>query len=98
MNVKMKDVVYKMVYPYYARYLNKRININDECINCKICEKNCPVKSIKITDEAKFDDNCTLCQRCLCKCPKNAFTYKGNEIIQYNPNFRTAKKALDEKI
>lgn len=98
MNVKMIDAVYKMVYPYYARYLNKRINIDkDKCINCKLCEKNCPVQSIKITNKAKFDDNCTLCQRCLCKCPTSAFVYKNKDIVQYNPNFRTAKKSLDEK-
>ena len=98
-NVKMVDSVYNMVYPYYARYLNNRINIdNDKCIHCKICEKNCPVKSIKITDKAKFDNNCTLCQRCLSKCPKNAFIYKKKEIEQYNPNFRIAKKQIDEKI
>lgn len=98
-NVKMVDMVYNMIYPYYSRYLTKNIDIdNDKCINCKVCEKNCPLQSIKITDKAKFDKNCTLCQRCLNKCPKGAFKYKKKDIIQYNPNFRTAKKELDEKI
>ena len=40
LNVKMVDSVYNIVYPYYARYLNNRINIdNNKCIHCKICEK-----------------------------------------------------------
>lgn len=94
-NVKMVDMVYNIVYPYYAHYLTKKINIdNDKCIHCKLCEKNCPTQSIKITTEARFDKNCTLCQRCLSKCPKSAFTYKKNDIVQYNPNFREAKKLL----
>ncbi|MPN07245.1 hypothetical protein SDC9_154511 [bioreactor metagenome] len=87
-NERMIDVVYHIIYPYYANYLTKKISIEkDKCINCKMCEMRCPVQSIKIKDKVTFKKDCLLCQRCMNSCPREAFVYKGKGFIQYNPDF-----------
>lgn len=84
----MIDNFYHNVYPYYVNYVTKRISIDkDKCVDCKLCEKNCPVQCIKINNKVTFNRNCVLCQRCMNSCPKEAFMYKGKSFIQYSPNF-----------
>ena len=75
--VKMIDKVYHIIYPNCIRYLTKRININTEkCNECKLCERRCPAKCIKIENGVTFNTDCVFCQRCMCSCPKEAFLYK----------------------
>lgn len=86
---------YHNIYPYYVNHIIKKISIDkDKCVNCKLCEKSCPVQCIKITDKANFNKNCVLCQRCMNSCPKEAFTYKGKSFIQYTPNFNIIKNKI----
>lgn len=47
----------------------------DKCINCRICEKVCPVTAIEFSPERKIvvDDNqCRACGICALRCPKEA--------------------------
>ena len=90
--VFMINLVYKMVYPMFIKSINKKINIdNDKCINCKLCEKSCPVGCIKIDKVASYTKDCLFCQRCINICPKNAFTYKNKKLSQYKPRFKIEK-------
>lgn len=64
---------------------SKKISVNHEkCINCKICEKRCPVKAIEIKNNlVNIDYNkCISCVRCVNFCPANAFKLSGKTIIQ----------------
>jgi ferredoxin-type protein NapH len=49
------------------------------CINCRICDKCCPM-SMKVSEKVKkeqMDDNeCILCGTCVDNCPKKAITFK----------------------
>lgn len=85
----MIDGFYHNIYPFYVNYITKKISIDkDKCINCKLCEKNCPLQSIKISDKVTFSKDCVLCQRCMNNCPQKAFRYKGKSFIQYTPDFK----------
>lgn len=87
--VQLAEVGYKMTYPYLRKWLMKKLSIDrDKCVECGLCEINCPTNSITISPRLKIKDTCTFCQRCLNICPKNAFLYKGKNIEQYNPNFK----------
>lgn len=49
------------------------------CIACKICEKNCPVQAITVTDFlAEIDQaKCTACGICVEKCPQHTIELRG---------------------
>lgn len=49
------------------------------CIACKICEKNCPVQAITVTDFlAEIDQSkCTACGICVEKCPQHTIELRG---------------------
>ncbi len=50
-----------------------RIN-NEECIRCKLCLSNCPVKAIRKLESLIYEveKNCILCGKCYRKCPVEA--------------------------
>lgn len=53
----------------------KDVRINEDCINCSLCVKVCLMSNLiekdgKIVQKGK----CTLCYRCVNKCPKKAIT------------------------
>lgn len=54
-------------------------HVEDSCVGCHLCEKNCPVQAIAIKDGKPvwFKEQCALCLRCLHFCPKFAIQY-GN--------------------
>ena len=54
---------------------DKELEINqDVCVNCYLCEENCPVESIKLVDgEVVLDnDTCIRCESCSYHCPVGA--------------------------
>ncbi len=57
---------------------NKNVTfIKDKCVNCRICNKSCPmgidVLSYK-ADGAVNNIDCIKCNKCVYKCPKNSLT------------------------
>ena len=67
------------------KYTDKlRIN-QQKCIGCGLCEKLCPMSNISLKNGIAHSFNkCTMCYRCISKCPKQAITLLGKEIIEQN--------------
>lgn len=61
-----------------------RIKINyDNCIKCGHCISVCPMKNLKLQDNAIVSNNkCTMCYRCVSTCPKEAITLLGDKVIE----------------
>ncbi len=58
--------------------LNTRhFRVDDSCTSCGICEKICPVHSIKVADGEKpvWGKDCTQCLGCINRCPAHAIQF-----------------------
>lgn len=57
--------------------LHLRVN-KETCVECKICNKNCPM-SLEVNEKVKRDDmndyECILCGTCIDSCPKGTINY-----------------------
>jgi len=51
------------------------VRIHQDCITCNLCTKICPMKNL-INHEGKIQhlNNCTICYRCVNRCPQKAIT------------------------
>ncbi|WP_301051983.1 EFR1 family ferrodoxin [uncultured Dubosiella sp.] len=70
--------------------------VNDLCVGCGICARQCPAHAIKIKNKRPewIKEQCILCLGCVHKCPKNAIAYTEDTIGhgQYtNPNIEIIK-------
>lgn len=69
-----------------SRFMGKSFSVDDNCIKCGICVKNCPENNINFDKDKniRFSNKCMLCCRCIHNCPKNAINYKGKKYEQYS--------------
>ena len=69
----------EVVYPGFYKTLSKtsHLHVEDTCIGCGLCAKNCPVSAIEMKDgkPAWVKKNCAMCLGCLHRCPKFAIQY-----------------------
>lgn len=74
---------------YFLRKTRKytdKLKINSlKCIGCGTCENLCPMGNIAVKNGiAVSGDKCTMCYRCISKCPKQAITLLGKKVIEQN--------------
>jgi ferredoxin len=69
----------------YIRLLNKKVVdkpfekkfiVENNCNECKTCEKVCPVNNIKVDKKPVFMNNCQQCLACAQNCPQRAISIK----------------------
>ncbi len=63
--------------------------VNENCNNCKLCEKVCPVNNIEFSTKPEWKHNCERCMACIQLCPKEAIqwgTKTVNRKRYKNPN------------
>lgn len=58
----------------------KHFSVEDTCIGCGLCARNCPVAAIQIKDRKPdwVKNQCVMCLSCLHHCPKFAIQYGKN--------------------
>lgn len=65
-----------------------KLHINSDCVNCGICEKECPAGCI---DSNKIDnERCTRCLKCIANCSKQAIKY--GKITKEEVKFDTSRR------
>ncbi len=54
----------------------KAFRVDDTCISCGLCEKNCPVSAIRLVEgRPVWSEACIHCMACLHGCPAKAIQY-----------------------
>ncbi|WP_455542760.1 EFR1 family ferrodoxin [Intestinibacter sp.] len=97
MKSKVPMFLVKLCKPIYDRARKTdHLHVNDDCISCGLCAKNCPVSAIEIKDGKPvwIKEQCVMCLKCLHCCPKFAIQYdnKTKKHRQYvHPKFKPSK-------
>ena len=52
-----------------------KIYMDENCVSCGMCEKNCPSGCINAKDKKVDNETCIKCFKCLSVCPENAMKY-----------------------
>ena len=63
-----------VLYYFFGRFmLAKTFIATDECTQCNVCIKGCPVKAISMNNDIPFwSFSCESCMRCMNSCPERA--------------------------
>lgn len=64
-------------------HYSDKLKISDTCIRCGLCSQICPMNNIKINNQKAVAGNkCTMCYRCISRCPKKAITLIGDSVYE----------------
>lgn len=75
----------------------RSFRIDESCNSCKLCQKICPTKSIKIVNDLpSWEKTCEQCMRCVNYCPEKAIFQKSWGSVKgknsyYEPSFNPLK-------
>lgn len=81
----MFKIVYNGFLVYAKKYAKRNFSLDEKkCINCKICEIECPTKNISMNDKKiEFYNKCIGCEKCIHRCPTNAILFGKKTFIPY---------------
>lgn len=95
MRNKVPTILAKTFYglDYDAMRKTSHFKVENSCIGCGLCAKNCPVSAIEIRNKKPVwvKDRCVMCLSCPHHCPKFAIQYENRtkKHGQYtNPNVK----------
>lgn len=87
---RLKTAIINPLFNQFAMN-TKQFYATDACTKCKICEKVCPVHTIKVTEKPTWSKECTQCLACINRCPVKAIQYGKGTIKKgryINPDLR----------
>lgn len=71
------NTIYKYSIKHFKK-MGKNLKADESCINCGLCERECPVGNIvQAGKKIVFGVRCELCLRCIHICPKQSINYKN---------------------
>ena len=70
-----------------SKFSLNKIYMNDDCIKCGMCAKNCPAGCIDHKEKSVDNEICVKCLKCTSVCPKNAMKY-GVQPVKFSPKRR----------
>lgn len=84
-----------------GRFNGKKYKVNEKCVRCQQCIKNCPTQNITIDEDGNFHfgKNCLMCMRCSFMCPVDAFkigwfnSWKVNGRYNFNDPENTEQES-----
>lgn len=83
------SIVNLIFYPVFVHA--KKFVVSDKCIGCARCVTDCVMSNISLVDgKPVWQDNCTHCMACICRCPVGAIEY-GN-ISKGKPRYTCPKE------
>ena len=67
-------IVNDFFYPFCVHA--KKFHVTNKCISCGKCVRVCPLTNIRLENgKPVWEDSCTHCMACICRCPKEAIEY-----------------------
>lgn len=92
-------VVYDSFLIYAKKYAKRNFSLDkSKCINCKICEHECPTNNIWMNDNyIEFYDRCIGCEKCIHRCPTDAILYKNKPFDSYKIESYLGKEKFYKK-
>ena len=58
-----------------------QLKISQACIGCGLCTQICPMHNLELKNgKAVPAEKCTMCYRCISRCPKQAITLLGEKV------------------
>ena len=81
MHNKLPMILVNAAKPFFKNASKtSHFHVEDSCIGCGLCSRNCPVQAIKIQEKKPewIKENCAICLSCMHHCPKFAIQYGRN--------------------
>ena len=75
-NPAIMEFIRKQAGRFFNNQFQKNFTVDDNCNECKVCEKVCPVNNIKVDKKPVFNNNCQHCLACIQNCPQRAIMLK----------------------
>jgi len=78
------QLLWNLGYKFAEKKIKPKFWVDEKCINCQLCIKQCPSKNISMKNGfIIFDTHCYMCMRCINQCPREAIQIGKGTINKF---------------